>query len=454
MRNMLALSVVAAGLLSTGLQADDVAAVFKNGKTSGQIRLFYVDREYSGFEGAKHRNATALGGHLKYETAPLYGVNLGASAYTTNRVLQGLEYGEPSEGKVDPSLYGYGYKSYAVFGEVYVNFQYGKSGLKAGRQLLNTPMAGGDDARMIPNFFEGYVYTNSSLAHTTLAAAHVTKFAPGTFSNIYAKGGILAATSGYSPIAENYAQYSGDFANMGAWAVGEQTDGVTTLAAVYKNDNLSLQAWDYYAWDILNALYVEGKVSWNCLLNDEVKPFAAVQAIKEDNVGDNLLKNLGGDGKIDSLYWAAKLGMQYHGLTAYAAYSHTSANGEGDAAYAAATITPWGGMPAYTQGMVTRHQFMAGTKATKGAVAYSFKEHGVNLSAVAYYVMFDMDENNGYSAAYAWTASEPGFDIKYYPAAVENLQLRFRGNFPDKFYDSDTKTVSWNEYRFIVNYNF
>lgn len=458
MKKRVALSLVAACV--TGLHAaDDLSGMFAEGTTSGQIRFFYLDREYTGYDGAPHRNATALGGHLKYETASLYGISLGASAYTTNRIFQKLEYGTPSEGKVDPSLYGYGYTSYSIFGEAYVNLQYGKSDLKIGRQLFNSPMAGADDARMIGNFFQGYVYTNKGIDNLTLTAAQLTDFAPGTFSNIYTGGGILGATSGYSPLTNSYSEYGMDFANMGAWATGQQTSGVTTLGAAYSQGAFSLQAWDYYAWDIINTLYAEGKFGWNCLLNSDVKNYVSAQVIKENNVGSDDMQYFSngvsdGNGKVDSLYWAVKAGTGYHGFSAYAAYSETGKNSDSDPAYANAILSMWGGMPAYTQGMVTRHQFMAGTKAWKAAAAYSFKEQGVNLSAAVYYASFDMDKNNGYSANYSWTATEPGFDIQYYPAAVKNLQVRLRGNFPNKFYDSATKTVNWNEYRFIVNYNF
>lgn len=445
---------MAATLLLPLHAADDLGSMFSEGTASGQIRFFYLDRDYSGYTGAPHRNATALGGHLKFETADYNGISVGAAAYTTNRIFQGLEYGDSSEGKVDPALFGYGYKSYTIFGEAYLKVKYGASAFTAGRQKLNTPMAAADDARMLPSLFEAYVFSNKDLEKTTLIAAHVTKFAPGSFSNVYASGGILAATSGYSPLPQSYADYSGDFANMGSWAVGEETGGVSLLAGIYKDEHFTLQAWDYYGWDILNALYLEGTATWNCRFNDAVKPFVGVQLIKEDDVGDAYLANLGGDGEIDSLYWGVKAGAKYRGLSAYVAYSQSGANESGDAAYAHAVISPWGGMPAYTQGMVTRHQFMAGTKAWKAAASYSFMEQGVNLSTALYYAVFDMDEHNGYSANHSWTANEPGFDIQYYPAAVKNLQLRLRGNFPDKFYESDTKTVSWNEYRFIVNYNF
>ena len=90
---------------------------------------------------------------------------------------------------------------------------------------------------------------------------------------------------------------------------------------------------------------------------------------------------------------------------------------------------------------------MTSLTATKVAASYDFKALGVNLSATGYYATFDLDDNSGYGTAR--TASEPGFDIKYYPASVKNLLLRLRGNFPTEFgNDRD-----WSEYRFIANYS-
>jgi len=110
-------------------------------------------------------------------------------------------------------------------------------------------------------------------------------------------------------------------------------------------------------------------------------------------------------------------------------------------------------MPAFTQGMVTRHVFLAGTKATKLAASYNWKAFGPNLKTVLYYADYDMDKNNGYTYG---DAAEAGFDVIYYPELVKNLQLRLRGNFADDFNVADVtgNTVGWNEYRFIANYNF
>ena len=76
------------------------------------------------------------------------------------------------------------------------------------------------------------------------------------------------------------------------------------------------------------------------------------------------------------------------------------------------------------------------------------EDSGINLKTVLYYAQFEVDTESGYSTGR--TTKEPGFDAIYYPQAVKNLQLRLRGNFPTDF----AKDVDWNEYRFIVNYNF
>jgi hypothetical protein len=104
--------------------------------------------------------------------------------------------------------------------------------------------------------------------------------------------------------------------------------------------------------------------------------------------------------------------------------------------------------------MVTRHMFLAGTDATKVAVTYDWKDYDVNLKTTAYWTDFDMSKNNGYTNA---DASEMGFDIIYYPSQVENLQLRLRANYANDFNTfavTTPGTYSWDEYRFIVNYNF
>lgn len=455
MKKRIAMSVLAVGLLSSVnvYGAEDLSSMFSEGKVSGQIREFSISRamDYSNPASKDYtRTANAIGGYLKYETADFSGLSFGTAFYTTNGF--GLGGNKATNVEVDPSLLGKDNDGYSILGEAYLQYKYGNTTFKGGRQKLDTPLAGSDDARMLPNLFEAYVLSNTDIKDVTLIAAHVTKFAQGTFGRAYSASAaspanqILAATAGYS--ATDDKNQVGDFVNMGDYAIGQTTDGVTAAAAIYKmNDYVNVQLWDYYAHDILNAVYGQVDLKWNCLLSDNIHPFFSAQVIKENEVGDKLL------GNIDGMYWAGKFGASIENFTAYVAYSETSDNSSTDAATENAIITPWGGMPAFTQGMVTRHMFLAGTKATKVAASYNWKAFGPDLSTTLYYTKFDMANYNGYTYG---DADESGFDVIYKPEMVKNLNLRLRANYANDFNVANTTgyTTSWDEYRVIVNYNF
>lgn len=197
MKKRLMLSAVAVGLISSVnvSAADDLGSMFSEGKVNGQIRAFFIDREYQGSAGnTTHRSSTAIGGNLKYETAQLNGFSLGTAFYTTNKLATGSV--------TDATLFGENNEGYSILGEAYVQYKNANTVFKGGRQKLNTPLMGADDARMLPNLFEAYVLTNKDIANVTLSAAHVTKFAQGTFGRAYsassAANQLLSVTAGYS----------------------------------------------------------------------------------------------------------------------------------------------------------------------------------------------------------------------------------------------------------------
>ncbi|MFA5215878.1 OprD family outer membrane porin [Sulfuricurvum sp.] len=449
MRHTVRLSLLASLLVMNASAADDLESMFKEGKVSGQIREFSISRDVedtrpvSGVVGKDYtRKANVIGGYLKYDTAAWNGLSLGAAFYTTNGLL--LQDTKMDYYRVDPTLLGNNNGSYSQLGEAYVQYKYGNTTFKGGRQKLDTPMAGSDDARMLPNLFEAYVVSNTDLKDTTFIAAQVTKFAQGTFGRAY-NGGVLGVTSGYS-LNNIRDTDTGQFVDMGSYAIGQNTGGVSVAAAIYSGiPGLKLQLWDYYARNILNAIY--GEASYGFTMANGIAPYVAAQYIGERDVGSNSVIT-----KVKSDFSAAKAGVKVANFDVYGAISHNSK--DATAAVNGGTISPWGGMPAYTQGMVTRHQFMAGTDAWKLAGSYDWKNFGVNLNTGIYYTSFKMDALNGYSTNYAWTAQESGVDVIYSPEKVKNLQLRLRANYTDDFYQSTTGAISWSEYRFIVNYNF
>ena len=447
MKKYIALSAVAMSFVAAASlnAADDINSMFSEGKVSGQIREFTISRSVELSAGADYtRHANAIGGYLKYETASLSGLSLGAAFYTTYGFLN--ESKKTDYNQVDPTLFGENNENYSMLGEAYIQYKTGNTLFKGGRQKLVTPMLADDDARMLPNLFEAYVLTNKDIANTTLTLGHVTKFAQGTFGRTY-NAGLLAATAGYSH--EDSRNQVGSFTNVGTYAFDEKTDGITMAAASYTGiANLKLDLWDYYAHDIMNIIYGEANFSWKCLITDALKPYAAVQIIKEDAVGDEFA------GDIDSMYVAGKFGVKVQNFDLSFAYSKTDNNDatNNNGFLQDAVVSPWGGMPAYTQGMVTRHMFLAGTDAAKVAATYNFKDLGANVLATLYYANFNMAANNGYTYG---DAKESGFDVIYNPSIVKNLQLRLRANYADDFNVATSgATTSWDEYRFIANYNF
>lgn len=429
--------------------ADDLSSMFKEGKAGGQIRAFYIDRDYSGIV-STHRDATAIGGYLKYETGVYNGLNLGAAFYTTNGLM--IRDNKATNPEVDPTLLGKDNDSITYLGEAYFQYKNGNTTFKGGRQKLDTPMAGSDDARMLPNLFEAYMLSNTDIKDTMFMAGHITKFAQGTFGRAYNGAGsyadkVLSVTSGYSMVDSK--NHVGEFVDMGTYAIGENTLGVSVLSASYTGvKGLKLQLWDYYAHDILNAIYAEATYGWSYA--SSIAPYVAAQWINERDVGSNAMAELN---KVKSDFLGAKAGVKVANFDLYGAVSHNTK--EDNAAINGGTVTPWGGMAAYTQGMVTRHQFMAGTDTWKAAASYDWKDYGINLNTGVFYVEFKMDPLNGYSTAgYQTTASEAGFDIIYNPQAVKNLQLRLRGNFPREYKETAAGNMDWDEYRVIANYNF
>ena len=182
MKKMLSIAAVAA-LATSSFAASDLAGAFKEGKTSGQVRAMYLKQDFSSDMNDATKGNTpdtsgfALGGKLSYETAPLYGISAGVGFYTT----QDLGTKANQNNKVEGSLYNdFGYpttpaSSYSLLGQAYLQGQFGKTTVKVGRQQLDTPLAGSDDTRMIPNLFEAAVAINTDLPDTTVIGAYVTR---------------------------------------------------------------------------------------------------------------------------------------------------------------------------------------------------------------------------------------------------------------------------------------
>lgn len=130
-------------------EVDKAKKMFEEGKVSGQVKLIYAEAAEVG-----NAYATAIGGILKYELAEYRGFNAAVAAYTSFDIP--FVSGDGAKRSTELSSTA---GNTTDLGEAYINYKYENLNLRAGRQVLDTPLADSDEIRMIQNSFEAYTAT-------------------------------------------------------------------------------------------------------------------------------------------------------------------------------------------------------------------------------------------------------------------------------------------------------
>lgn len=193
-------------MMSIYSDADTLRDAFLNARYDGNIRLGYQSHEVENDTDTE----LALGLKLHIETAPYYGLQAGATLFTSN--------GNGKEGFEGVPFFDENNDNYAIMGEAYLKAIFSRTTLVMGRQSFDTPFADSDDIGMVRNTFEAYTLVNTSLQDTTLFMSHVQKWSgvdspsPSSFTNVNGDNGmqILGITyEGY-----NKTTLSGWFYNL------------------------------------------------------------------------------------------------------------------------------------------------------------------------------------------------------------------------------------------------
>ncbi len=128
---------------------DSFNNMFKNATVTGQIR--FMNSAYH-IKNAQDIYATAIGGQLVYELAEYNGISAGVGFVTSKEIgfLSGNDL------KYNPELSS-SEGHYTEMSKAFINYKYKDLNIRAGRQLIDTPLADSDDIRMVPNTFEAYI---------------------------------------------------------------------------------------------------------------------------------------------------------------------------------------------------------------------------------------------------------------------------------------------------------
>ena len=275
---------------------------------------------------------------------------------------------------------------------------------------------------MLPNSFEALTLENRSIADVTLKGAYITKWK-------------YKDSDRFISPAENY---------------GFHRD-IVMLGGVMKKGGSTNEVYDYYIPDVMNALYIQSETP---KILPESSPFnisGAIQFLKEDGVGDELIK-------LSSTYLiGTKLGLHYNDWSLTGLFTQI-----GDQSLAGTggryAKMGWGGFITYTDFQIDGETENAGAVAYGAVVTHRFDK---TLEASLKYLRIDQSDTKQ-SAPNSLTdnprpdSDEYNLDATYQP--TKEIRLRCRFAYID--YNPDTtnlyKNRAYDEFntRIIADYMF
>lgn len=250
------LVVISALAYSTTVMAEDVlkaqkneistiAQIFEEGKVSANLRSLYAQYNMKK-EDEKDIYAAAFGGHLRYETAEFNGFNAAAAFATSHDI--GFATGDKGT-KQNAELSSSDGK-YTTLSEAYLSYTYNDFNVRAGRQLIDTPLADSDDIRVIFNTFEAFTATYET-------------------SNFNFMVGKLDKWHGYDAGL-----------NEGWSKTGE--DGTYFGGAVYSDNIMEANAWYYNITKLTNAAYFD--ITFTHEVGNDFSILGAVQYLNQSEI--------------------------------------------------------------------------------------------------------------------------------------------------------------------------
>jgi len=255
---------------------DSFKYMFKDGKISGQLRTMYAVYKQKA-QYTPNNYATAIGGKLKYELAELYGFNAGVAFYTAHDM--NFATGENAKHNNELSSSN---GSYTQTAEAYINYNYKEFNFRAGRQILDTPLADSDDIRMISNTFNAYVATYKY--------------------------------NGFNFMAGNIQSFQGYDAGLDTPWEKTGKNG-TNFGGVSYNNVWELNLWYYNITDVTNAFYFDGGIQYD--INKDSLIHLMVQYLDESE--------LDASGYASKIY-GAMAEVVVHGVSLGIAYNKSFTN--------------------------------------------------------------------------------------------------------------------------------
>ena len=398
MKKTLVAVTLAAAVCLAPLCAPARAAEAPIGSLSARFRAYYLHRPFE-FSGVQR--SLAAGGWLSYVSPQWHGLSFGITGYTSQPV-----------GHQDPEQGGGGLlngerKGLSVLGEAWLEGSWRGFSLKAGRQIIETPLINSYDVKMIPVTLEALVLTYGMAQGLEISAAHLT---------------------GIKTWTDTVFQPMSRAAGLG----GEEP--VTLAGAVWQPaKDWRIQFWEYFCHQFMNMVYAQA--DYSLVPAPGLGLTVSVQGLHQQDIGDSL----GGNFNTGQLGVMGVLNWKGWGLTLGS--TGTSRNHD--------IVNPWGSYPGFTS-IMEEDRDRAGEYSVVLGLAYDFTQ--VGLPGLSAYTMHTVGAtpDSGENASPDQTEHDLTIDYKFQQGPLKDLWIRLRGAILNA--DENLGGEDFTDFRVIVNY--
>ncbi len=344
---------------------------------------------------------SALGGYLGYQTAPFFGLSLGATLYTSHPLGNNAD-DRKGLGGLDESKGGQ--DAYSVLGEAFIEYQKDKHFLKIGRQeIADYKFVSLSNIRMTPFTHEGIIYENSSLDKLKLHFGYLTGQKD---RNSEAFQGMIRSArvnvgSGentnirgeYNPSNyDSYGNYSGASKDMPLFGLS------------YKYSDGTVDIWNYFVGDFVNTIYCYA--DYNFSPTEGMDLSFAGQYASQYSIGQEIA------GTVDTWFYGLKAQARLEeGLLFFVAYNEVSYN---ENSYDGGTLFVRWGTPKMFNSFQVQDSELAGTRSLGMGVQFDLGTLGIADSTVIRfrYANYNMPDKLWMRDA-SQDRSESTFDLRY-----------------------------------------
>ncbi len=382
-----------------------VLGAFKNGSVQGHFRYFNMitlnEKDLTDYY------ANAAGGGLRFETAKFHNLQFGISGFYIFNIgssdmtipdLQSGQYNRYEIGLFDLEDAA-NKKDIDRLEELYLKYNYKKSSMTFGRQLLNTPFINLQDGRMRPTGVEGLWAEINEIKGTKIEGGWLYSISPRSTTKWFGVGETIGIYSaGLNPDGSP-SLYSGQIHSKGVALLG------ITKAI---NKRLKLQAWNMLTENVFNTAMLQTDISFPLKGNSSL--MASSQVIKQDAINNGGNENQSetyfskGAG---SLSFGAKLAWKNKEWETSLNYNRITAQGR--------YLVPreWGRDPFFTFLPRERNEGFGDLDAVMAKVNYSIPKSGFKTSVAAGYYHLPDTKNYALNKYGMPSYTQINTDIRY-----------------------------------------